>query len=253
MDYQKIELGEPTAESEESFRVKRVVEFARLHNICRGTVVDLGCGYGAYVRALSPFANKVIGVEVEETRLQKAIEINKNRTNVVFLHYDGERIPLASESVDNVIMIEVLEHVKNDLKTLLEINRILKPGGGLLLSVPNKYFPFETHALSVLGRKIPTGDKICLIPLTTWLPEIVRSKIATARVYTRNGLCRLIGRAGFAVIEKKYMFMPLDKLNNSKITDRFRQIGLFLENTPAAVVLCAHLLIMARKNKVVLN
>jgi SAM-dependent methyltransferase len=247
MDYQKIELGHPTAESEESFRVKRVVEFARSHNICSGTVVDLGCGYGAYVHALSPFANQVIGIEVEETRLQKAVEINKDRPNVDFLHYDGKRIPLASESVDNVMIIEVLEHVNNDLKTLLEIKRILKPGGGLLLSVPNKYFPFETHALSVLGRKISTGDKICFIPLTTWLPEIVRAKIATARVYTRKGLCCLIARAGFAIVKKKYMFMPLDKLNNSKITGQLRRIGLFLENIPGAVVFCAHLLITARK------
>jgi len=133
VNYQKVELGEPTAESEESFRVKRIVELARFNDICNGTVVDLGCGYGAYVSALSPFVNKVIGIEVEENRLNKAIKINKDRFNVNFLLYDGKKIPLASESVDNVIMIEVLEHVNNDIETLLEIKRILKPGGGVTI------------------------------------------------------------------------------------------------------------------------
>jgi len=76
---------------------------------------------------------------------------------------------------------------------------------------------------------------------------MVRRKIATARVYTRKELCRLIGGMGFELIEKKYMFMPLDKLKNSKTTDRLRRIGLFLENIPGAVIFCAHLIVVARK------
>lgn len=52
-----------------------------------------------------------------------------------------------SEICDVVFAIEVLEHVEDLDKSLLEINRILKPKGCLYLTVPNKYFPFDTHMI----------------------------------------------------------------------------------------------------------
>ncbi len=49
---------------------------------------------------------------------------------------DGETLPLADESVAGVICIVVLEHVPQPLKLLREIQRILQPGGRLVLAVP---------------------------------------------------------------------------------------------------------------------
>lgn len=229
MMYQNIGLGEPTADCRPSFRVQKVIQFARLHNACQGKIVDLGCGYGAYVRALSFLADEVIGIEVEKVRLQKAREINNDRQNINFIFYDGVILPFADNSVDNIFMIEVLEHVHNDIEILSEANRILKPGGRLILSVPNKYFPFETHPVYFFGKKIPSGSRICLIPLISYFPEVVRKKIATARVYAKNRLRKIIEDQGFKILDVKYMFMPLDKLSENSFTQFFRGVGLILE------------------------
>ncbi len=51
----------------------------------------------------------------------------------------SQGIPFPSGSYDFVFCIEVLEHVPHPFGTLAEINRVLKPGGVLVLSVPNPY------------------------------------------------------------------------------------------------------------------
>lgn len=51
--------------------------------------------------------------------------------------------PLLSNSLDFVIACHVLEHLPNPLKALMEIWRVLKPGGILYLSVPDKRFTFD--------------------------------------------------------------------------------------------------------------
>lgn len=51
--------------------------------------------------------------------------------------------PLLSDSQDFVIACHVLEHMPNPLKALLEIFRVLKPGGILYLSIPDKRFTFD--------------------------------------------------------------------------------------------------------------
>ena len=52
---------------------------------------------------------------------------------------DAARLPLASASVDTVLLLEVLEHLQHPARALSEIARVLRPGGKLLLSLPFLY------------------------------------------------------------------------------------------------------------------
>lgn len=66
-----------------------------------------------------------------------------------------EGLPIESESVDMVILQEVIEHLPNHLSALQEISRILKPGGELFITTPNRssmaskfaYLCFESEIL----------------------------------------------------------------------------------------------------------
>lgn len=58
---------------------------------------------------------------------------------------DATRLPLADDSVDVLISLEMLEHVPNPGAVVAELGRVLKPGGTLLLSVPSAVPRHDTH------------------------------------------------------------------------------------------------------------
>lgn len=76
---------------------------------------------------------------------------------------DARRIPLAEDSVDAVVMLEVLEHLKHPREALLEIARVLRPGGQLLLTVPFLYpihdapHDFQRYTIHGLTREMETA------------------------------------------------------------------------------------------------
>ena len=88
---------------------------------CTGTVVDFGCGDKPY-RELFTRADRYVGTDLEVS----------DPGDLKLL--PGGRIPMSDASADAVVSFQVLEHV-DDVKTYLsECNRVLKPGGRLVLT-----------------------------------------------------------------------------------------------------------------------
>jgi SAM-dependent methyltransferase len=93
----------------------------------RGTVLDVGCGdqpYKSLILAHSA-ATAYIGLDLVNDRCAPPD-----------VEWDGKRIPLPNESVDSVLLTEVLEHCPDAQSVLSEANRVLRPGGFLFLTVP---------------------------------------------------------------------------------------------------------------------
>ncbi len=91
------------------------------------TVVDLGCGVGLSAdrcRELRP-GTQWIGVDIIGSPESKA----RVDTGDLVVHYDGLRLPLASASVAMIHSHQVFEHVRRPIELLIEIARVLKPGG----------------------------------------------------------------------------------------------------------------------------
>jgi len=94
----------------------------------RGRVLDVGAGEAPWCD-LMPHA-EYFGVDV-----QSAGEFGMTR-NPRITYYDGRMLPFPDAHFDHVLMVEVLEHVPDPAALLLELKRVLRSGGSLLMTVP---------------------------------------------------------------------------------------------------------------------
>jgi 2-polyprenyl-6-hydroxyphenyl methylase/3-demethylubiquinone-9 3-methyltransferase len=140
-------------------------------------VLDLGCGAGRFVAALREAGADPVGVEIAEAALERA-RANAPGADLRRLADDGS-LPLEHASVDLVWCSEVLEHVADTAHLLLEVRRVLRPGGRLLVTVP--YHGRVKAALIALARFEAHFD-----PLGQHL-----------RFYTRRSLAATLDHAGF--------------------------------------------------------
>jgi N-acetylglucosaminyldiphosphoundecaprenol N-acetyl-beta-D-mannosaminyltransferase len=140
----------------------------------------------------------------------------------------GENLPFASESFDAITMIEVLEHTDSERQVLLECFRVLKPGGFLVLFVPNKLYPFESHPCHLADLSLGPN-----VPLVSWLPDSVRKRLCHARIYSRRRLLSLAREAGFDNSQTSYIFPPLDSLR-LPLKNIYRQAASLLEKSALA-------------------
>jgi SAM-dependent methyltransferase len=98
-------------------------------------VLEIGCGTGYVLATLREALPQACfsGSEVSAVGLQYAAR--RLGPAVGLLQLDAQAIPF-SEEFDLIAACDVLEHLDDDVKSLREIHRALKPGGGILLSVP---------------------------------------------------------------------------------------------------------------------
>ncbi len=95
-------------------------------------ILDVGCGVGQVVRALAARGFKASGIDVSQTSIDIARE-DSDSCHV----YDGKTIPFADHSFHAVGAFNVLEHVEDPVAFLDEMNRVLRPGGTMVVSSPN--------------------------------------------------------------------------------------------------------------------
>ncbi len=97
-----------------------------------GRLLDIGCGTKPYKPLFD--VDEYIGLDIDS-------DISRNR-GVADYYYDGTTFPFNVRYFDSALCNQVLEHVFNPDEFLQEINRVLKPGGKLLLTVP---FVWDEH------------------------------------------------------------------------------------------------------------
>jgi len=97
--------------------------------------LDLGCGTGLFTALLEQAGATALGVEVAQAALQRA-RAQHPSLDFRLAPIDGP-LPLPEHSVDVVWASEVIEHVADTARWLLEIRRVLVPGGRLLVTTPN--------------------------------------------------------------------------------------------------------------------
>ena len=172
-------------------------------------LLDFGCGNGEQTLFFAADFPFVTGIDITRSSLeafQQEIDRRGVAQRVSPLHYEGGKMPLADSSMDAVTSFEVLEHVPDELATLREIHRVLRPGGRFALTVPNRWWIFETHGTSL--PLLPWNR----VPFFSWLPRSLHDRWARARNYRRRQIISLIQDAGFQVQDSAYVMAPLDVL-----------------------------------------
>ncbi len=127
--------------AEERMRFRKAAALARVP--AGAAVLDIGARDGGLRRFLPA------GVRYQ------GIDIAPEFAGPDVLIQDISRgIPFADGAYDFVFCIEVLEHVPNPFGTLTEVNRVLRPGGVLVLSVPNPY-----HVKEIIWNVLRIPDR----------------------------------------------------------------------------------------------
>jgi len=101
-----------------------------------GTVADIGCGPGVFLRYLSARADTVWAVDRDAAALQRLAARHHGDPKLRLVAADIAQLPFQPGGFDTVVFLEVLEHLIDDQAALQQLHGLLKPGGRLLLSVP---------------------------------------------------------------------------------------------------------------------
>jgi SAM-dependent methyltransferase len=140
-------------------------------------VLDFGCGGGRFLATLP----NAIGVEIAQHAVDRA-KANVPHADIRLLEADGS-LPLGHGEIDLVWCSEVLEHIPDVAHALLEIRRVLKPDGRVLITVPyHGRLQAAGIALTRFDRHFdPLGQHV--------------------RFFTRSSLDRTLEHAGFTRVK----------------------------------------------------
>ena len=164
----------------------------------RSRVLDLACGHGGYSEVLRQAGAQVIAFDLNPPKVLPPI----------FVIGDALCLPFASGSLPLVFCASLIEHVSDPVQLLVEIKRVLVPGGLAYLSFPPFYSPGGGHQFKpyhLLGER--------------WALRLTRSKASSfATCYGDWGLYpmtvkrarRMIAKAGLRIRHESTRFLPLN-------------------------------------------
>jgi len=122
-----------------------------IRKFAKGKLLDIGCGDMPYKDMITPLVDQYETLDIEE------------RARGVTHMGSIERMDMITDQFyDSVVCFEVLEHVANPFRGIKEVQRILKKGGILMLSVPhlsrlheepNDYFRYTKYGIESLLRE----------------------------------------------------------------------------------------------------
>lgn len=135
-------------EMQGTIALEHLHRYAMAKDLAAGKVVlDIACGEGYGSAVLAGSAARVYGVDISPDAIAHA-KAKYQRPNVEFLTGRCADIPLADGAVDLVVSFETIEHHTEHKEMFAEIKRVLRPGGLMIMSSPDKleYTERANHA-----------------------------------------------------------------------------------------------------------
>lgn len=175
------------------------------------SVLDLACGDGFLTSLYCHKFKRVVGVDASKKHLEEA---QKRLPDVHFIHSLIEDLNL-EEQFDNVLLMDILEHVRDPLQVIQTAARYLTPDGTLIIHVPNSNA--INRRIAVLMGTLETCDELSPFDLNV---------AGHRRSYTRLSLIFEIEKAGLKVLDSGGIFF---KMLSTPQMDWFLSQGLWDE------------------------
>ncbi len=161
---------------ERASREHAAEQLARWLGRPNANIMDIGCSSGSFLRLLrQQFPDySVVGADCVRAPLER---LSRSMQNIPLLHFDLLKCPWPDESFDALVLLNVLEHIEDDLGAARQALRILRPGG-----------------LAVI--EVPAGPE---------LYDVYDRELMHFRRYRMAGLVDTLRTAGFEIVEQSHL------------------------------------------------
>lgn len=135
-----------TTETHGQVEIEHYHRYLLAREFCRDRdVLDVAAGEGYGTALLSQVARSAIGIEIDADAVAAA-QREFDRPNLRYERGDARALPLPDACVDVIVSFETLEHLSEQDQFLAELRRVLRPGGLLIISTPDRdtYSPLNT-------------------------------------------------------------------------------------------------------------
>ncbi len=138
-------------------------------------ILDAGCGTGGLAARIAPRCRQVHAIDIAGNAFDSAA--HAGIANLQFAKMNLEQLAFADASFDQVVCVEALEHVLDPARALREFRRVLRPGGGLVLTYPtvNRTAMRRLHQALHLVRPIAISEH-----LNEWTYRELVQRVAAA-------------------------------------------------------------------------
>jgi SAM-dependent methyltransferase len=111
-------------------------------------ILDAGCGTGLNLKYLQTLGESV-GLDISED----ALGFSRARGLRSLICASADKLPLMSKAFDLVLALDVIEHIEDDDSVIREFNRVLRPGGWLIVTVPAFMSLWSEHDVAVHHKR----------------------------------------------------------------------------------------------------
>jgi len=203
----------------------------------RGRLLEVGCGSGVMLPDLLGMGFEVHGIDVSGEMIRRAeqhIASHALASRCYLRVGDAEHLRYPDASFDAVLSMGVLEYLPNYAMALHEISRVLKPGGHVVLTVPNQASAYHAARTSYLTCRRLLGAKRA--------PDVATPRLPWA-------LNRALANASLRKVESRacnFIFFPLKEMHE-RASDVLNRALAPLSGTAVAPFLGAQYIVKAQK------
>jgi ubiquinone/menaquinone biosynthesis C-methylase UbiE len=143
-----------------------------LHLPVAGRLLDAGGGTGRVSLQLLPYVDELVVSDVSTGMLMQAQQKGHCRPTAAHVEY----LPFPNESFDRVLVVDALHHFCDQRESIIELIRVLKPGGRLVIEEP------DLNRFAV--KMVALGEKAALMQSRFYYPDEIRDMVGAQGVQT---------------------------------------------------------------------